>query len=101
MVIVRRAAVLAILGIVGVVAAAPHARAGFVDLVLSAGRPGSADPAVSKALQFRNPSGSADVAVTELGTTDTVQAVTAGGGVFFGGAGLPVLLSLSDGSRSC
>src|SRR5262245_21416516 len=95
---VWRGAVLAALGFVGIAVTALPARAGIISLALSSGAPGGDAPVESNGFKFTNPSGSTNVAVDQLTTAETVKASTAGGGVFFGGSGLPVLLSLADGS---
>jgi hypothetical protein len=73
----------------------PAARAGLIPVRLIAGLPGSSAPTATGGFQFEAPSG--QVAVTELNVGDTATAATAGGSAFFGGAGTPVLLDVSDG----
>lgn len=80
------------------VAAPATARAG-VWLTLAAGVPGSATPTSDAAdVWFDTPHGPPQVAVNQLAGGLTATAATGGGNTFFGGAGLPVLLNLADGS---
>lgn len=72
-------------------------RAG-VWLTLAAGVPGNSSPTSHDEFWFDTPHGPSQVAVSELTGGTTSEAVTGGGNVFFGGAGVPVLVNLSDGS---
>jgi hypothetical protein len=67
-------------------------------LTLAAGIPGDAIPTSQNEFWFDTPHGPSQIAVTSLTGGTTAEAVTGGGSVFFGGAGTPVLVNLSDGS---
>ncbi|MFO0795867.1 MAG: hypothetical protein U0804_00165 [Gemmataceae bacterium] len=71
-------------------------RAGW--LTLAAGVAGSADPVATAEVWFNFPAGMPTVAVTQVQGTGTVQANAGGAVTFFGGLGVPVLLSVGDGS---
>jgi hypothetical protein len=60
--------------------------------------PGNAAPTSQDDFWFETPHGPSQVAVNQLTGGTTAEAVTGGGNVFFGGAGTPVLVNLSDGS---
>jgi hypothetical protein len=90
--------VVATLAAVGVIAP-PVALAGLIPVAISAGLPGGTAPTATGEFQFQAPAGGV-VAVNQLAVGDTVSAVTGGGEVFFGGAGVPVLLNLSDGGAA-
>jgi hypothetical protein len=72
-------------------------RAG-VWLTLAAGAPGGTAASDAADIWFDTPHGPPPVAVKELTGGVTAEAGTGGGNTFFGGAGTPVLLSVSDGS---
>jgi hypothetical protein len=72
-------------------------RAG-VWLTLAAGAPGGTVATDATDFWFDTPHGPPPVAIQELTGGVTAQAGTAGGSTFFGGAGTPVLLNVSDGS---
>jgi hypothetical protein len=66
-------------------------------VTLAAGVPGSATPTDSSEFWFDNPHGPL-IAVNQLSGGVTAEATTGSGSSFFGGAGTPVLLNLSNGS---
>src|SRR5688572_2420931 len=92
----RWKAVACALGAVGLLLGPGAARAGLLPVTLAAGPPGSTAAADAHTFQFQAPA-SGLVVVYELAVGDTVTAATGGGTSFFGGAGVPVLLNLSDG----
>jgi hypothetical protein len=67
-------------------------------LTLAAGAPGSSSPTDTTEFWFDTPHGPPVVAVNQLAGGVTAEAGTGGGTAFFGGAGVPVLLNLADGS---
>jgi len=71
-------------------------RAGW--LTLAAGAAGSVDPLATADVWFNFPSGTPTVAVTQAQGTGTVQANAGGAVTHFGGLGVPVLLTLADGT---
>ena len=76
----------------------PSAASAGVWLTLAAGVPGDAAPTSQDDFWFETPHGPSQVAINQLSGGTTAEAVTGGGNVFFGGAGTPVLVNLSDGS---
>jgi hypothetical protein len=94
----RRPGWVAAVGVlVGLVTWPAAARAG-VWLTLAAGLPGAATPTSADEFQFDTMHGPQWVAVGQLTGTGVVEAGTGGGTTFFGGAGVPVVLSTADGS---
>lgn len=73
-------------------------RAEGVWLTLAAGAAGGTTPAAQQEFWFDSPHGPPLVGVNQFNGGSTLQAQSGGGSVFFGGAGTPVLLNLSDGS---
>ena len=73
------------------------AHAASVWVTLAAGLPGSEAATSSSEFHFDNPH-APNIAVSEISGGLGVEAVTGGGNSFFGGAGVPVLLNLADGS---
>lgn len=75
-----------------------RADAGFISVLLTAGESGSSTPASSGGFQFTPPAGSPLIGISQLGGVSSAQANTAGGSAFFGGLGLPIVVSVADGS---
>jgi hypothetical protein len=96
MVRTRRRIIFTGIGLLGLIAGPPQTQAGPINISLVAGLAGAPTPTGSGEIRFDNPRG-AVVAIARLSVGDTVRAVTGGGVVFFGGAGTPVVLDLSDG----
>jgi hypothetical protein len=71
-------------------------RAGW--LTLTAGAAGAVDPTATADGWFNFPAGTPTVAVTQVQGTGTVQANAGGAVTHFGGLGVPVLLTLADGT---
>jgi len=71
-------------------------RAGW--LSLTAGVAGAVEPLATADLWFNFPAGTPVVAVTKAQGTGTVQANAGGAVTHFGGLGVPVLLTLADGT---
>jgi hypothetical protein len=71
-------------------------RAGW--LTLTAGVAGAADPVATADVWFNFPSGTPVVAVTQVQGAGTLQANAGGAVTHFGGLGVPVLLTLADGT---
>ena len=71
-------------------------RAGW--LTLTAGAFGSVEPLATADVWFNFPGGTPTVAVTEVKGTGPVQANAGGAVTHFGGLGVPVLLTLGDGT---
>ncbi|QDU19414.1 PEP-CTERM sorting domain-containing protein [Urbifossiella limnaea] len=71
-------------------------RAGW--LSLTAGVAGSVEPLTTADLWFNFPGGTPTVVVTQAKGTGTVQANAGGAVTHFGGLGVPVLLTLADGT---
>jgi hypothetical protein len=72
------------------------AQAGPIFLSLATGASGTATPVTTDETRIDNPQ-VAVVAISQLSVGDRVHAWTGGGAVYFGGAGTPVVLDLSDG----
>jgi hypothetical protein len=81
----------------GWVASPATAQAG-VWVTLAAGVAGGSAPSVEGEFWFDSPHGPPLVAVNQFTGGAVIEAQTGGGSVFFGGAGTPVVLNLSDGS---
>jgi hypothetical protein len=69
-------------------------------MTLTIGQFKVADPVSASTVWFDFPNGQAVLAVNRVTGVGTVRAASAGGAVFFGGLGTPVVLDLSDGSAS-
>lgn len=83
--------------VLGVVVGLPGiSRAGW--LTLAAGVAGVADPVATADVWFNFPGGTPTVAVTQVQGAGTVQAGAGGAVTHFGGLGVPVLLTLADGT---
>lgn len=67
-------------------------------VTLAAGLAGSSSPSSTDEFWFDTPHGPGLIGVNQLSGGTTAEAGTGGGTVFFGGAGTPVLLNLSNGS---
>lgn len=91
------ACVMAVGVLAGWVASPATAQAG-VWVTLAAGVAGGSAPSVEGEFWFDSPHGPPLVAVNQFNGGAVIEAQTGGGSVFFGGAGTPVLLNLSDGS---
>lgn len=74
------------------------ARAGFISVLLSAGENGVSTASASGNFQFTNPADSPQLAINDLAGTGMIQAGTGGGVSFFNLGGVPVVLSVADGS---
>jgi hypothetical protein len=86
------------IGVLAVLAALPATARAGVWVTLAAGVAGSSAPSVESEFWFDTPHGPPLVAVNQFNGGSILEASTGGGSVFFGGAGTPVLLNLSDGS---
>ncbi len=73
------------------------ARASLITLTLAAGLAGNATPTATNTATVDTGTGNWDVALNQLTADGIHTAKTAGGTVFFGGSGLPLLINLSDG----
>ena len=92
----RRFGWVVVLSTAAVAALPGGGRAGW--LSLSAGVAGSAVPSTAADVWFNFPAGTPTVAVTQAQGTGTIQANAGGAVTHFGGLGVPVLLTLADGT---
>jgi len=93
----RTSAWVVVVGVLAAWACPPAAARAGVWVTLAAGVPGGS-PTSDGQFWFDSPHAPPQVAITALTGGATATATTGGGSTFFGGAGVPVLLDLGNGS---